>query len=88
MTETVVLQAAIVILNLAAVAGIAWANLKQTKREVGEHRAQLNGVGGKVREQQRESDRRYFVVSVSVLLVTPVEKQKDLAEMLLKGWPE
>ena len=45
-------QIAIAIGNLVFFAGGAWFLLKQLRREVGDLRGQVNGVGGKVREGQ------------------------------------
>lgn len=45
-------QIAIAIGNLVFLAGGAWFLLKQLRREVGDMRSQVNGVGGKVRESQ------------------------------------
>jgi len=62
--------------------GIAWGVMKAT---VSQLRRDLNGIGSRMREVEKKSDIRFHNVSLAMMHISPVEKEKEVCDFLREG---
>lgn len=70
---------------------LTWARMSiaQLKAEIGKVRGELykdvNGIGGAVRRNEDAAARRHHNVSLAIILIAPVAREKEVCEFLREG---
>jgi hypothetical protein len=68
--------------------GIYIAIIRQTKKDVADLRKEVNGVGGRGRQDEAIEDARYLALGLTFMVITDdPEKRKWMAEFLFRAGP-
>jgi len=77
MSETL-LHILLVAISSIFSAGIAWASFKQLRKDV-------NAIGKKINDSERDALRRHHNVSLVLMLAAPAKKEHEICELLKEG---
>lgn len=81
---TWLVTAAFGVLNMAFFLGLYVAIIRQNKKDTADLRKEVNGVGGKGRQDEITGNERYLTVALAMMALCQPDDRKWLAEFLIR----